>query len=725
MAGKGDHGHARDGGRPLTSRDLLRMRFVGDPRISPDGSLVAWVEQWIDAGRNAYRSNIFVAPADGSARSRPFTTGPGRDRSPRWSPDGQWLAFLSDRPLPSALETGESGADPGGGAGGEAGEPDQDRPAQLYVMPASGGEARPLTRLQKGAAEPVWSPDGRRVAVLVAAHPERGLEPLGAADPDEKDLYRKYNRDVRVITRLRYKLDGAGFFDERRKHVAIVELDPGGTAGGGGGAAGAAWGEAEVRQWTRGPYDIRTVAWMPDGQHLVVVTNPDPEADRQPWTDVYLVPCDGPPGQPWDLTQAGSAGSGGAAAGVRKITHSDIDIFEALPSPDGRWIACRGQDARRYRAYGNTHLYLFSVDGKERRCLTAEADLTVGDESINDIVGEAGAVMAWAPDGSGIYALVSWRGAVNLYWFGLDGTVRPLTRGLHVLRGFSLDRRGRRAAFVRLTETEPGDVWAAEIGPLVGGPPAGGPGRRTGSGQQVTSAALTWPGEGPGEGGEGGGDPASRAGAGAGVNGAAVSRAGSAGERPAGYVPVRLSAVNRRLLEEVQVVRPEHFTFQSDGHVLDGWLIRPVGFEPGKKYPAILQIHGGPMAMYGYAFFHEFQVLAARGYAVFYTNPRGSQGYGQDFCAAIRGDWGNCDYRDLMACVDAVLARFDYIDRQRLGVAGGSYGGYMTNWIVTHTDRFRAAVTMRCVANEHSFFGTSDIGYEDLFDLQAAPWEDP
>ena len=715
-------GQRAGGKRPITSRDLLSMRFVGDPRLAPDGSRVVWVESWIDAERDRYRSNLFLAPADGSQPPVPFTTGPGIDRAPRWSPDGRWLAFLSDRPLPDGGTGGK------GGGSGEAAESGRGRRPQLYLLPAYGGEARLLTRLKEGCGEPVWSPDGRRLAVLVNVHPERGLEAIGDREPGEDDPYRRFNRDVRVITRLRYKLDGVGFFTEHRRHVAILDLgedlaslagatgypeaggmrrdsrpdasggrgEPAGPRGGssgetdgaagGAGSSGSALPVATVplRLLTAGAYDVRSIAWMPSGRELVVVTNPDPDADRQPWTDVYLVPCDPVPAEPWDLARlagpAGEAGPGGAAGRVRKITDSDIDVYEALPSPDGRWIACRGQDARRYRAYSNTHLYLFSVDGRERRCLTAEPDLTVGDESVNDVVGEPGAMMAWAPDSSGLYALVSQRGTVQLYWFGVDGTVRRLTEGRQVLRGLSLDREARRCAFLRLTATEPGDVWVAALP----GPEApGGDGARPGS--------------------------------------------SPSGVAPAGgtLAATRLSAANQHLLAEVEVVEPEAFTFESDGHVLDGWLIRPVGFEPGKKYPAILQIHGGPMAMYGEAFFHEFQLLAARGYAVFYTNPRGSQGYGQAFCAAIRGDWGNRDYRDLMAFVDAVLARFDFIDPERLGVAGGSYGGYMTNWIVTHTDRFRAAVTMRCVANEHSFFGTSDIGYYDLFDLEVPPWEDP
>jgi dipeptidyl aminopeptidase/acylaminoacyl peptidase len=133
---------------------------------------------------------------------------------------------------------------------------------------------------------------------------------------------------------------------------------------------------------------------------------------------------------------------------------------------------------------------------------------------------------------------------------------------------------------------------------------------------------------------------------------------------------------------------------------------------PGRgrgKRPLILEIHGGPHALYGNAFFHEFQTLAAQGYHVLYTNPRGSRGYGEQFCSEIAGGWGNLDYQDLMAAVDLIVQRPD-VDAERLGVAGGSYGGYMTNWIVGHTNRFKAAITMRCLSNFLSFYGTSDIG---------------
>ncbi|MDH5199964.1 MAG: S9 family peptidase, partial [Candidatus Bathyarchaeota archaeon] len=131
----------------------------------------------------------------------------------------------------------------------------------------------------------------------------------------------------------------------------------------------------------------------------------------------------------------------------------------------------------------------------------------------------------------------------------------------------------------------------------------------------------------------------------------------------------------------------------------------------GGKCPTVLEIHGGPRSVYGDAMFHEFQVLAAEGFAVIYTNPRGSGGYGEAYAQALMGHYGECDYEDLMAFVDEALKRFPFLDESRLGVTGGSYGGYMTNWMISHTDRFAAAVTFRCVCNWVSKFGVSDIGY--------------
>ncbi|MDR6780000.1 MULTISPECIES: S9 family peptidase [Paenibacillus] len=189
----------------------------------------------------------------------------------------------------------------------------------------------------------------------------------------------------------------------------------------------------------------------------------------------------------------------------------------------------------------------------------------------------------------------------------------------------------------------------------------------------------------------------------------------------------RLTHHNDDHMASLQVSSPETFWFEaSDGFKVQGWIFKPAGMVPGDQVPLILQIHGGPHAMYTGTYSHEMQTLLAQGYAVLMTNPRGSFGYGQDFAQACRGDFGGGDYRDLLDALDFALNQFDCIDETRLGVAGGSYGGLMTNWIISHTNRFRAAVTQRCISNWLSFYGLSDIGISYTEGIVGAnPWEDP
>lgn len=189
----------------------------------------------------------------------------------------------------------------------------------------------------------------------------------------------------------------------------------------------------------------------------------------------------------------------------------------------------------------------------------------------------------------------------------------------------------------------------------------------------------------------------------------------------------QLTQVNEQLLMGLALSTPEEFNYPSfDGVNVQGWILKPVNFEPEKKYPAVLEIHGGPHTMFGDNFFFEFQVLCSLGYAVIFTNPRGSHGYGQQFVDGCRGDYGGGDYQDLMAAMDYCLANMSYIDAERLGVTGGSYGGFMTNWIVGQTDRFKAAVTQRSISNWTSFTGAADIGsYFTENELKANPWDDP
>jgi dipeptidyl aminopeptidase/acylaminoacyl peptidase len=189
--------------------------------------------------------------------------------------------------------------------------------------------------------------------------------------------------------------------------------------------------------------------------------------------------------------------------------------------------------------------------------------------------------------------------------------------------------------------------------------------------------------------------------------------------------PVKITAFNKWLSDEVLISKPEEVIFRSTGNYpVHGWIMRPPDFRPGKKYPSILQIHGGPRVQYGNTFFHEMQLMAASGYVVYFSNPRGGQGYGEKHADTITNAWGTVDYEDCMAFAD-FLEKKPYINKKAMGVTGGSYGGYMTNWIVGHTRRFAAAVTQRSVVNLESMFGSSDIGFHMTREIYGAPYSNP
>ncbi len=622
--------------RRLQAEDLLAIKLAGDCQISPDGTRVAYVLQEIDKKKNEYTSSIWLA-REGSPPVR-FTAGP-RDTQPRWSPDGRHLVFVSNR----------SGSN------------------QLWLLSMEGGEARQITRIKGGVQNPVWSPDGRTIA-FTANLTEAGIQPEGG-DEDDQDLYRKYTKDVRVITRLHYKMDGVGFYTDERKHICVVDVDGG-----------------EPRQLTLGDFNHLDVSWTPDGRGLVFAANRREDRDWYPGhVDLWYLSLsdDGqgqrssaytpPEGPGPDRCEAAEETQGNCMP-VR-LTPGDGTLACSSPaaSPDGRMIAFLASDPAE-SGYGLTGLYVLDRSSGEIRQLATDLDRPFGNETTGDLVSPSGGRLHWSPDARWIYATVSDGGQVQLVRVdAVTGEVWPVTGGDRVVYAFSLTPDCRRAALAYATPLSPGDVYLAQLDEPQPVPP-------------VSSAGT-------------------------------VLRGGGVRE-------VRLTDHNAELFAELELTVPERFQVSAgEGEPLvDAWILPPVGREEGKKYPAVLEIHGGPMAMYGAGFFFEFHWLAAQGYAVVYSNPRGSQGYGHDFCRVIRADWGNRDYADVMAAIEGAVERFPYVDGDRLGVAGGSYGGFMVNWIVSHTDRFRAAVTMRSVVNRWSAMGTSDLGYDRLRQFGVENW---
>jgi dipeptidyl aminopeptidase/acylaminoacyl peptidase len=565
--------------RPITVEDLLALPLAGDPQMAPDGSQIAYTLTTVDRDANAYRTHVWLASTSGGG-PRQLTTARARETGPRWSPDGAHIAFVSDR-------------------GGEK---------QVYVIPVAGGEARALTTGKLAPSDLAWAPDGRTLAFV-------GKAPI----PEEA----REESDVRVITRLRYKGDGEGFWDGRWKQIYLVPFSGG-----------------EARAVTQGECDHLSPAWSPDGRFLAYTANPEPNADMTNVMDVWVLPS-------------------GAAGAPRRVTRGLGPAQSPVWSPDGGQIAYIGHANPCWGA-SNWRVWTVSAKAGEPRCLTADIDRSVGHHIATDMRAHpSSGGLTWSPDGRRLFFMVADGGSTQVASIPADGgSLRWETQGEHELIGCSLDRRAAHLACVESDALTPGEIASGEVG---------------------------------------GGRPLRRL----------TDHAGA-------------------LLGTLALATPECFEFASvDGWNVEGWVLRPQAAKAG-RVPTVLEIHGGPHAAYGNAFFHEMQLLAAQGYGVVYMNPRGSQGYGETFTAATRHDWGGKDYEDLMRGLDHALATHAWIDPARLGVAGGSYGGFMTNWIIGHTDRFRAAATMRSISNSASQWGTSDLAYmKGFWEYPGEPWEAP
>jgi dipeptidyl aminopeptidase/acylaminoacyl peptidase len=601
--------------RLLTAEDLLALKMSGDVQIHPDGTKILYTVQEINAENNEYRTAIWLAE-EGKEPIR--LTGGTHDSTPRWSPDGQLIAFLSKR----------SGS------------------TQIWILPAQGGEAYQLTRIKGGVSNPVWSPDGKYLAFTVNLD-RKGLQVEGAEE--QQDLFTKHTSGVKVIDRLYYKLDGTGYFGEKRAHIGVIPVQERRTEG-----APA----PEPRLLTGGDFDHGDPAWAPDSKGLYFAANRREDADWFPSaSNLWYVPLEG--GEPVQLTHG-----------------TDLGAHLPSPSPDGEWIAFLGTKPEE-QGYGLTGLYLLHRASGAVRQLAADFDRGFDNEVIVDMPAPGGLPLHWSPDGEWIFAPCSDAAQVHLVKVHREtGEVKAVTGGEKVVYSYSITPDAKRAALAYATPSSPGDVYLARLTepmPVPATPEAG--------------TILT----------------------GGGVH------------------EVQLSAHNRALLAQLELTQPVRYQFRaSEGEPLvDGWVLPPARLAPDQKAPAVLEIHGGPMGMYGVGFMFEFHLLAAAGYGVIFSNPRGSQGYGRDFCSCIMGDWGDKDYRDCLAAVETACDRFPWIDPDRIGVAGGSYGGFMVNWIVGHTNRFKAAVTGRPVVNRWSAMGTSDLGYNRITQFGTPNWWEP
>jgi dipeptidyl aminopeptidase/acylaminoacyl peptidase len=558
----------------------------------------------------------------------------------------------------------------------------------LWLVSADGSsEARQLTLGMTSDNQPRWSPDGRALAFIS----DRG-EVLEEGIPD--DGRRGHGRRP------------------AKRQVWLLPMDGG-----------------EARQVTRLAHDVRDICWTPEGTRLCVVAgagDPDPRDEdrspgRPPPRDAHIVDrlqymsndegyvyqhppklwlidlADGKSrqltsgrshdGQPtWspdgttiafvsnrhrdaDLTWRSDVYAVDVESGkVRRITGGRGQRAFSHPawSPDGAWLAVLGH---RYTARGanQNDVWRFAAgEQTEGENLTAGSDLDAAAGMNSDLFGFAVTRPAWSADGAHILFAAPIEGSYELWRVAVDGEkVERITRGQHYLsRGHAINAAGgrQRVALLLASAVEPPDV-----------------------------ALLDVPRRLPRD----------------------------------GVAPVRLSSLMADAWSDVELVAPHERWHEVDGRRIQGWFYEAAR-RGGKPAPLVVEIHGGPATLYGWSLMWEWQCLVAAGMSVYACNPRGSEGYGQEFLSGNFRDWGDGPMRDILGGIDALIGE-GLADGDRLGVTGGSYGGYLTSWIVGHTDRFKAAVSCRSVNDLTSQMLSGDIA-GPLFgrqDFGANPWEDP
>ncbi len=582
--------------------DQLPLLLVpGTPSVHPDGrhGVVALTRASFEA--DDYVGQLWRLDLVGAEPPRRLTRG-HRDTAPQFSPDGRLLAFL--RATPDA------------------------RP-QLFVAPASGGEAVRATDAKLGVGEFCWSPDSTKLA-FVARVPDDGrygtLDGVGA-----------HAEDPRHLTGYQVQENGLGWTGDRRRQLFVVDApdpaaEPPVTPVGR--AARAAEGAAapeprlvpEARQLTQGDFDVSEPTFTAAGDAVLVTSARDEDADTHLRSAIHRVDV---------------------ASGETTPVLNDprLSFSGARPSGDGRWLFALGvdlgEDGRDFVAK-NAAVYVADADRILRRDDPEDDD--ADDHAVGGVrrltdpedVEPDGPLAASGDDAVLVSRNV--RGTNVLLRVDAGGGVVTLSPGSTSVRSYAAVPGGS-------------DVLAIVAD-------AGTPGE----------AALLSPGR----------------------------------QR-------RLTHWAASLREATTIVVPRELTATSpDGHPVHGWALVPEGEGP---HPVLLCIHGGPYSSYGPAFFDEFQVYAEAGYAVVACNPRGSAGYGQAHGAAIRHDFGNLDAADVLAFLDHATATVEGLDAARVGIMGGSYGGYLTAWIIAHDHRWAGAIVERGFLDPASFLGSSDIGW--------------
>jgi dipeptidyl aminopeptidase/acylaminoacyl peptidase len=460
----------------------------------------------------------------------------------------------------------------------------------------NGGEAQQLTHILQGVESYEWSPDGKKLLLVLRDPKPEDLE---------KDEKKKKQLKPWLIDRLQFKRDRTGYLDRYRTHLYL--LTPGDTT---------------TTQLTSGDYDDADPVWSPDAKLIAFVSNRTDNPDGNSNTDIWIVSAD-TPDKGKTLLQV--------------TTNSGADYAPAW-SPDGKLITYITVTEPELIWYAVDKLAVVSSNGESPQVLTEQLDRWVRSPQ-------------FAPDGKSIYFLLEDSGEQHLARIDAAGKnlTRPIT-GARSVGAFSMDRAGTITALI----SEP----------------------------NLPNEVFLWQNKNLRQ----------------------------------------LTTTNAEFLKQIRLADVENVHFKSkDGAEIEGFIYKPPGFDSKFRYPALLRIHGGPVSQYDFSFNFEAQLFAANGYVVVLTNPRGSSGYGQKFSMGIYQDWGNKDYEDVVAGVDHAIEK-GYADPERLGVGGWSYGGILTNYVITKTDRFKAAITGASEVLYVANYGHDHYQYEWEKEL-GLPWK--
>ena len=572
----------------------------------------------------------------------------------------------------------------------------------LFAAPAAGSESPRRLTSGIGDTTPRWSPDGKRIAFV------RVVEKDGKSQPGQLYLLQMDGGEARAVTDVKSGTAGPAWspdgkqiaftsatnVDDAKKsddpkpapeHKSDVQVVTRAVyrANGNPGyvdnehhthiytvaVTDGIGDKPQPKQLTDGEFDEGGIQWAPDGAKIYFVSTrvPEPYYDESE-AELFSVPS-----------------SGGALTKVAAIEGGIRDVSIA---PDGRRIAFVGTlRGKPIRSYSQPDLWVMDVPGSDPvrgltptlpKNLTANYDFDIGGGIGGDQAAPRGVnhkPIVWSPDGASLLVVSAEKGSANLKRVSIaTGKVEPVTDGAQDVVAFSATPDASRIAATLSTQTSIGDISVLDITRAVG---------------------------------------------------ADLGRPSPAEQAPPLRAIRQITHVNDDLFNDIQQSQPEEIWYKSfDGKNIQGWILKPPDFDASRKYPLILEIHGGPHSAYGNTYTHEFMWMAAKGYVVLFTNPRGSTSYGQDFGNIIQYHYPGDDYRDLMAGVDDVLKK-GYVDASRLGVTGGSGGGLLTNWTITQTQRFKAAVAQRDIADWYGFWFTADFTLFQPTWFRKAPWEDP